>query len=758
MIGFWMVVGALVALSGVGCAEEEQAAAVPYSAFQGVDPATLGNDQQGGHRRGRGPGRAPGRRIDHPNPRCGGGESSSDEDTSTEDAEVADTTPPECVSVEDCDEAAVCELIECVEELRGHTRRWGTVRGHGLLYREQNLCRGVCQGTPIDCDDGNDCTEDSCVNGCLNEPVGTPECSLSVEILSPARGEIIYGAPVVAVAGKVVSPVSPISGVALNGRWWSRRKRGVHHHCRLPDRRINLLQLEAETEAGTQASHSISYGYGDGLHTQGTPNEVYRLISASGFWLDDTVFDDGNADLDDLSSLARLVLENLDVASVIPVPLLAEGDGPGVGWCDWEVEVETTGSKAAHHDLEGVSVIPISGGIRLTGSLANFEAWVEAVADGFGCPDGKGWLYADNVELLVEADAFIDSNGDIGIETKTVVVSIISEVEVDIQEGFSSLFNWLVDWFEDDLTELIETELATFIPEEIVPVIEGALTEVTTVEADFTLPALPGGPDLPMTISARIAGGSTPDGAEFFSGGIGILSSIPVDSPGSIARGTCGGGGAGLNPAVGPLPEGEGTLTAAPEPAEGSCCTATPGVPGCENEACESCLCEFDAFCCATAWDALCVSEIDDAGCVDVCGCGEDAGEGCCGGQSGTGCADNPTCESCVCGVDPFCCNNAWDDNCGGTAKLMCASECGCNSGTSELRFLRREVARENVAIKAEIAGAMPSACKMEIAAKTPVSTVDTALRKKWKRWLGTRPISCLRKRIRSRSVCMKTC
>ena len=54
MIRFWMVVGALVALSGVGCAEEEQAAAVPYSAFQGVDPATLGNDQQGGTSEGGG--------------------------------------------------------------------------------------------------------------------------------------------------------------------------------------------------------------------------------------------------------------------------------------------------------------------------------------------------------------------------------------------------------------------------------------------------------------------------------------------------------------------------------------------------------------------------------------------------------------------------------------------------------------------------------------------------------------------------------
>ena len=689
MSRLWSLVGVGLVLNFLGCAEEEQSAAVPYSAFESVDPESLGGGQSGttigeeneGSESGTA-GQEGGSELD---PDTSSGEGSETEDAAIGDAGQEDVTLAECSTVEDCDEAGVCEQVACIDgSCVASAVDGGPCEDTDFCTENKTCVQGVCTGTPVDCDDGNDCTDDSCVNGCLNEPIETPECSLSVEILSPERGQIIYGAPVVAVTGTVTSPVSPLSGVALNGELIQVDQNGSFTTS--VDSRIglNLLRLEAETEAGTQASHSISYGYGDGLHTQGTPNDVYRLVSASGFWLNDTVFDDGNADLDDLSSLARLVLENLDVASVIPVPLLAEGDGPGVAWCDWEVEVATSGAKSLSYDLENVSVIPINGGIRLSASLANFEAWVEAVADGFGCPDGKGWLYADSVELLVEAKASIDVNGDIGIETNTVVVSV-SEVEVDIIEGFSSLFNWLVDWFEDDLTKLIETELATFIPEEIVPVIEGALTEVTTVDSDFILPALPGGIDLPMTISARLAGGKfTPDGVEFaLSGGIGIVSSIPVDSPGSIARGTCGGGGAGLNPEVGPLPEGTGTLSTV---SEGDCCTPTPGVPGCGKPECEDCLCLFDGFCCATAWDALCVSEIDDAGCVDACQCGADSGEGCCGAQSGTGCATNVDCETCVCAVDPFCCNNGWDDTCGGTAKLSCPSQCGCNSGSSMLQ------------------------------------------------------------------------
>ncbi len=80
--------------------------------------------------------------------------------------------------------------------------------------------------------------------------------------------------------------------------------------------------------------------------------------------------------------------------------------------------------------------------------------------------------------------------------------------------------------------------------------------------------------------------------------------------------------------------------------ATGKCVTAEPhcvtkNVPGCPGCACEACVCELDSFCCDTAWDGLCVGE-----CVNDCG-GPACPEGLC----------FPMCEGFVCG----------SDGCGGT-------------------------------------------------------------------------------------------
>ncbi len=56
-----------------------------------------------------------------------------------------------------------------------------------------------------------------------------------------------------------------------------------------------------------------------------------------------------------------------------------------------------------------------------------------------------------------------------------------------------------------------------------------------------------------------------------------------------------------------------------------------------------------------------------------------DPGCNCCDGGNPTqpGC-DDATCQACVCGIDPFCCNVAWDDTCDNQASQNCAASCTC--------------------------------------------------------------------------------
>jgi uncharacterized protein (TIGR03382 family) len=96
---------------------------------------------------------------------------------------------------------------------------------------------------------------------------------------------------------------------------------------------------------------------------------------------------------------------------------------------------------------------------------------------------------------------------------------------------------------------------------------------------------------------------------------------------------------------------------AAPAVAGDGCTEAmTPGCGGCS---CESCVCGLDPYCCDTAWDSLCV----DA-CQNSCGgCGGGGGGGACGAVSYEGCCqgqvvlfcEGGTLQQLDCSANPSC-------------------------------------------------------------------------------------------------------
>ena len=121
-------------------------------------------------------------------------------------------------------------------------------------------------------------------------------------------------------------------------------------------------------------------------------------------------------------------------------------------------------------------------------------------------------------------------------------------------------------------------------------------------------------------------------------------------------------------------------------------CLLVNGTPSCLNNDCANAVCLFDpqgdgSFpfedCCEMEWDVTCVEIAGEVclqifcdqeenlfGCpYDNCG---DPLSGRCDVQNGTpGCRDGACCAL-VCLVDPFCCNNAWDQGCAQAAAETC--------------------------------------------------------------------------------------
>ncbi len=110
-------------------------------------------------------------------------------------------------------------------------------------------------------------------------------------------------------------------------------------------------------------------------------------------------------------------------------------------------------------------------------------------------------------------------------------------------------------------------------------------------------------------------------------------------------------------------------LAAAPAFAISTCCIAQ-GTPGCDDAGVESCVCDFDSWCCTDEWDSQCVGEVEEFGCGSCSFTGD-----CCQANGTPGC-DNAAITACVCGQDSFCCSAAWDAQCVGEVSTYGCGNC----------------------------------------------------------------------------------
>ncbi len=182
------------------------------------------------------------------------------------------------------------------------------------------------------------------------------------------------------------------------------------------------------------------------------------------------------------------------------------------------------------------------------------------------------------------------------------------------------------------------------------------------------LPLPPGGS---TSVAGTNGNGATNDGAPACPGGLpqvgpGVWYSF-IGNGNTVTVSTCPGGGGGSN-----------------------CCIPNGGL-GCDDPECQALVCGIDPFCCDVAWDGICAAEAADL-CGDLCAggggadfdtmltvfcgdCPQPPASNCCIANGGVGC-DDPECQAIVCGVDPFCCDVAWDSICADEAAQLCGDLC----------------------------------------------------------------------------------
>lgn len=99
-------------------------------------------------------------------------------------------------------------------------------------------------------------------------------------------------------------------------------------------------------------------------------------------------------------------------------------------------------------------------------------------------------------------------------------------------------------------------------------------------------------------------------------------------------------------------------------------CLSGNGSPACDDVACCEEVCGLDPYCCDVAWDDVCTAQTDGI-CTGFAVC-ETAHRDCFATHSQLGCED-PVCCNLVCAMDELCCRDAWDKVCVDLALTHCS-------------------------------------------------------------------------------------
>ena len=561
------------------------------------------------------------------------------------------------------------------------------------MHGRRLLLKEGCAGTPMLCEDNNSCTNDVCYEGECKHLIGDIEaCALKVEIFDPPRAATIIGEESVNIVGQVFSPAGSLEAFEINGEDVSLSPSLTFVLALCPRHGLYMVLAEANDAFGRSARVVQSFTHGEAVIAPGTMSNPEPLTGNLIAWLDRDVFDDDDlSDLDDIATLVHEVLEGFDLNTLLPDPLLADADKPSFGWCTWDVGVSDITIK-----LESVALYPVEDGLSLRVVFSDFYAWVSATAGG-ACPDAIG--SAESEAIIVEGSLDVSvSPGGVQVSLDALSVDI-AEIELDIQEGLGQLFDWLINWFEDDLTLLVREEIEAQVTQQIAPLLSDLLDAVADFTYDFELPAIPPNTDvLPMRlVVAPSLALVTPEGMELaLSGALAVSKGVSHQSPGSISGGCSAAdppGSSCLGLCGDQAPSGcscsascvnEGACcddywalcAESPYQGSGACCSSTASA-GCEdNASCETCVCEDDPYCCEQSWDSVCANQAAN-GCSSVCGCASQ----CCteSPSDSAGCVVD-ACEACVCGIDSYCCDYKWDYICADKAADTCDGACQCSA------------------------------------------------------------------------------
>lgn len=410
---------------------------------------------------------------------------------------------------------------------------------------EGDLCsEGACAGTLMDCEDDNSCTDNWCNQGvCMTEPSEEDACQIVITIDTPTRAAILQNLDVVTVSGTVSSPAALVDHVTLGDVDVGIDSEGAFSTNIVPKVGINILEASAKNALDQEHQVAQSFLYGETFHPEGTLQSPTVLDDAMGLWLSPQAFDDGDpTDIDDFAALAFMVLDSLDLNTMLPNPLFPQDERPSFLGCDYDVEVSDISIV-----IDEVEFAPVTGGVKAYFEIENLYAYISAESDdgiiGDNCPDAKGPVTASLVTVDGNLSvAVIDGAPVVTIASEDDLVVTIYDFDWELEEGLASVFNFMMPLVIGTIEDTIIETLQTQMQDNIVPLVNDLLADFTAFERVFVIPAFrTGGNNATINLQVGLADADFTEAGVHLSLTVGSSADkeLDIQVPGTLANANC---------------------------------------------------------------------------------------------------------------------------------------------------------------------------------------------------------------------------
>ncbi len=381
----------------------------------------------------------------------------------------------------------------------------------GLACNDQNICTvhdvckaGKCQGSPRNCDDGNECTLDACSaehGGCYyTADLSKPECRPSIQIDFPPRGATLGPADTtdhkghIVVRGKVILPTAPTGKLikfTINSNPVVPKSDGSFTFPMDSLQGMNTIVIDAEDSLGVKQHIVQSYYYSNRYLAM--TNQSNSLV-ANGLMMFL-----GRDVWNKFSKIVVKYINNIDINSMISNPVATKKIGSGWLSCKYKIYVENIRFDKSRTTL---SLTPQNGYLALHGAIYDLKADIHARSK---CPDFNGSATIDWITIDTKLYITVDSNGNPKVTTQDVTVNM-AKPKLHGSGLFSKIVAWLANtFFGNTFKKSLANGIKSAIVGQIGPALANALKSLN-LDKDFDVPSmLPGQKPVKVHIKTRLS-------------------------------------------------------------------------------------------------------------------------------------------------------------------------------------------------------------------------------------------------------------